>query len=140
MNPKPSLSRRKFAGLLAATPAAATALQAQQPPAGAPNPNTSLQPEQKRQGTVDGILPFKDPIQFQRKDVAAKVQAFPLSQVRLLPSVFLDAAEWNRGYMKSSAGGPAAAQLPPECRIALQRGAARRLGDLRCADAGRTAQ
>ena len=99
MNPRASLSRRKFAGLLAATPAAANALQAQQPPAGAPNPNTSLQPEQKRQGTVDGILPFKDPIQFQRKDVAAKVQAFPLSQVRLLPSVFLDAAEWNRGYM-----------------------------------------
>ncbi len=99
MNLKPSLSRRKFAGLLAATPVAANALQAQQPPAGAPNPNTSLQPEQKRQGTVDGILPLKDPIRFQRKDVAAKVQAFPLSAVRLSPSMFLDAAEWNRGYM-----------------------------------------
>jgi DUF1680 family protein len=99
VNLRPSLSRRKFAGLLAAAPAAGNALHAQQAPAGAPNPNTSLPPEQKRQGTVDGILPFKDPIQFQRKDVAAKVQAFPLSQVQLLPSVFLDAAEWNRGYM-----------------------------------------
>ena len=96
VNLRPPLSRRKFAGLLAATPAAA---KAQQAPAGAPNANTSLQPEPKREGTVDGILPFKDPIQFQRKDVAAKVQAFPLTQVRLLPSVFLDAAEWNRGYM-----------------------------------------
>jgi len=96
---QPSLSRRNFTGLLAATPVAATALEAQQQPAGAPNPNTSLQPEQKRQGTVDGILPFKDPIQFTRKDVAAKVQPFPMTQVRLLPSMFLEAAEWNRGYM-----------------------------------------
>ena len=87
MKHQPSLSRRNFAALLAATPVAATALEAQQQPAGAPNPNTSLQPEQKRQGTVDGILPFKDPIQFTRKDVAAKVQPFPMTQVRLLPSV-----------------------------------------------------
>ena len=89
MNSKPSLSRRNFAVLLAAAPAASTALEAQQ-----------QQPaEPKRQGTVDGILPFKDPLQFTRKDVPAKVQPFPMTQVRLLPSAFLDAAEWNRGYM-----------------------------------------
>ena len=89
MNSKPSLSRRNFAVLLAAAPAASTALEAQQ-----------QQPaERKQQGTVDGILPFKDPLQFTRKDVPAKVQPFPMTQVRLLPSAFLDAAEWNRGYM-----------------------------------------
>src|ERR1035438_9612665 len=97
----PSLSRRNFAALIAATPVAANAIQAQQAPAGAPNPNTSLPPapQPNRQGTVNGILPFKDPLQFTRKDAPAKVQPFPMGQVRLLPSVFLEAAEWNRGYM-----------------------------------------
>jgi hypothetical protein len=97
----PSLSRRNFAALIAATPVAANAIQAQQPPAGAPNPNTSLPPapQPNRQGTVNGILPFKDPLQFTRKDAPAKVQPFPMAQVRLLPSAFLEAAEWNRGYM-----------------------------------------
>jgi hypothetical protein len=84
VNQKPCLSRRNFAVWIAATPVAAGALRAQQPPAGAPNPNTSLQPpEQNRQGTVDGILPFKDPLQFTRQDVPAKVQPFPMTQVRL---------------------------------------------------------
>ena len=99
MNQKSSFSRRKFAAWLAATPVAATALEAQQPPAAAPTANTSPQPPQNRQGTANGILPFKDPIQFTRKDVPAKVEPFPMAQVRLLPSTFLDAAEWNRAYM-----------------------------------------
>jgi uncharacterized protein len=93
VNDKTSLSRRGFAGLIAASP-----LVAQQQPAAPPNPNTSLQPQQKRQGTVDGIQPFKE-IQFTRHPFAAKAQPFPLTQVRLLPSPFLDAAEWNRAYM-----------------------------------------
>ena len=58
MKQKPSLSRRNFAALLAATPVAATALEAQQQPAGAPNPNTSVPPQPNRQGTVNGVLPF----------------------------------------------------------------------------------
>ncbi len=99
MNEKPILSRRNFAALIAATPLAATPLAAQQQPAGPPNPNTSLQPQQRRQGTADGVQPFKE-IQFTRKKVEATAQAFPMTQVRLLPSPFLDAAEWNRGYMK----------------------------------------
>src|ERR1017187_7381673 len=94
MKQKPSLTRPNFAALLAAT-----ALEAQQPPAGAPNPNPSVPPQPNRQGTVNGVLPFKEPIQFTRQDVPAKVQPFPMGQVRLLPSVFLEAAEWNRGYM-----------------------------------------
>jgi DUF1680 family protein len=89
-----SLSRRSFATLLGVTGVAA----AQQQPAPPPNPNTSLQP-QRRQGTLDEVAPFKDPIQFTRKDVAPKVQPFPMTQVRLLPGPFLEAAEWNRGYM-----------------------------------------
>src|ERR1035441_3841306 len=97
----PSLSRRKFAALIAATPVAANAIQAQQPAAGVPNPSTNLPPapQPNRQGTVNGILPFKDPIQFTRKDAPAKVQPFPMAQVRILPSAFLEAAEWNRAYM-----------------------------------------
>src|ERR1035438_1898478 len=88
VNQMPSLSRRNFAALIAATPVAANAIQAQQPPAGAPNPNTSLPPapQPNRQGTLNGILPFKDPLQFTRKDAPAKVQPFPMGQVRLLRS------------------------------------------------------
>ena len=91
---KTPLSRRSFAALLGASGVAA----AQQQPAPPPNPNTSLQP-QRRQGTLDEVAPFKDPIQFTRKDVAPKVQPLPMTQVRLLPGPFLEAAEWNRGYM-----------------------------------------
>ena len=89
------LSRRAFAGLVAGTGIAAAQ---QQTPAAAPHPNTSLQP-QRRQGTMDTVPPFQGEIGFQRKDAPVKVQPFAMSQVRLLPSRFLDAAEWNRGYM-----------------------------------------
>src|ERR1035438_438970 len=99
MNQKPSFSRRTFAAWVAAAPVTASAFQAQPPPAAAPNPSTSVPSPQKRQGTVDGILPFQDPIQFTRKDVPARVQPFPTTQVRLLPSAFLEASEWNRGYL-----------------------------------------
>ena len=44
--------------------------------------------------------PFDAPIEFARKDVAAKARPFAMTQVRLLPgSMFYDAQEWNRGYM-----------------------------------------
>jgi DUF1680 family protein len=89
------VSRRSFTALVAG----AGTLAAQQQPAAPPNPDTSLQTQQRRQGTLDEVPPFKDPIQFARKDVAAKVQPFPMTQVRLLPGPFLDATEWNRGYM-----------------------------------------
>src|SRR5215470_17230059 len=94
MSEKTSLSRRGFTALLGATGIAA----AQQQPAPPPNPNTSLQP-QRRQSTLDEVPPFRDPIQFTRRDLTPKAQPFAMSQVRLLPSPFLDAAEWNRGYM-----------------------------------------
>ena len=53
-----------------------------------------------RLGTLDEVPPFKDPIHFSRKDVTPKVEPFPMTQVRLLPGPFLEAAEWNRGYME----------------------------------------
>ena len=90
-----NLSRRGFAAIVAG----AGSLAAQQQPAPPPNPNTSLQPQERRQGTLDEVPPFKDPIQFARNPVAPKVEPFPMTQVRLLPGPFLDAAEWNRGYM-----------------------------------------
>jgi DUF1680 family protein len=94
MSENTSLTRRGFAALIGATGVAA----AQQPPA-PPNPNTSLQPQQRRQGTMDEVAPFKDPLEFTRKDAPIRVQPFPMTQVRLLPSPFQEAAEWNRGYM-----------------------------------------
>jgi DUF1680 family protein len=92
---KNHFSRRSFTALVAG----AGTLAAQQQPAGPPNPNTSLQPPQRRQGTLDEVPPFKDPIEFTRQDVTSKVQPFPMTHVRLLPGPFLEAAEWNRGYM-----------------------------------------
>src|SRR5436309_910224 len=69
MSQKRSLSRRGFAAVLGATGVAAAQQQppAQQP-AAPPNPNTSLQPQQRRQGTLEEVPPFKEPIQFARKD------------------------------------------------------------------------
>ena len=89
------LSRRNFAVALTAAPA----LLAQQtpPPAGAPNPNTS-QPQ--RRGPAPEVPPFEAPIQFTRQDVPAKIQPFPMTQVKLLPSIYTEVAEWNRGYMQ----------------------------------------
>ena len=91
-----ALTRRTFAGLVGTGIAASQ--QQTPPPAGAPNPNTSLQPQQ-RQGTMAIVPPFDAPIEFTRKRAPVKVEPFAMSQVRLLPSIFLDAAEWNRGYM-----------------------------------------
>jgi DUF1680 family protein len=89
------LSRRSFGALLAAS-SAAPALRAQQtPPSGAPNPNTS----QQRRGTIPETAPFQGPIEFARRDVPLRAEPFPMTQVRLLPSLYQDAQEWNRGYM-----------------------------------------
>src|SRR5579864_6931306 len=86
------VSRRHFAAALAATPA----LLAQQQPAAPPNPNTGTQ----RRGTMPEVPPFQDPLVFARREVPAKVQPFPMMQVRLLAGPFQQAAEWNRGYLQ----------------------------------------
>ena len=92
-----NFSRRGFAAIVAGSSVAAAQQQATQQPAGAPNPDTSLNPP-KRGGTLDDTPPFKE-IQFTRKDATLQARPFAMNQVRLLPSAFLDAAEWNRGYM-----------------------------------------
>ena len=45
------------------------------------------------------IPPFQETLAFTRQDVPAKVQPFPMNQVRLLAGPFQEAAEWNRGYL-----------------------------------------
>jgi DUF1680 family protein len=98
------LNRRGFAAALAGA-AAASELAAQQPaqppaqatpqPAGPPNPNTA----QRRFGPPPEVPPFDAPLEFTRRDVAARALPFPMAQVKLLPSAFTEAAEWNRAYM-----------------------------------------
>jgi len=92
------LSRRNFAVALTAAPALLAQQPAQQtpPPAGAPNTNTS----QPRRGPAPEVPPFDAPIQFTRQDIPAKVQPFPMTQVKLLHSIYTEVAEWNRGYMQ----------------------------------------
>src|SRR5215467_12948767 len=92
------VSRRAFGATIAsgvAIPALAAQQQNPAAPAGAPNPNTN----QQRRGTAPEVAPFEGPISFTRKDVPLSVTPFPMTQVRLLPSVYHDAQEWNRGYM-----------------------------------------
>ena len=93
-----NLSRRKFGVALAAAPALMAQQPAQQtpPPAGPPNPNTS----QPRIGPAPEVPPFEAPIQFTRQDVSSRVQPFAMTQVKLLPSIYTEVAEWNRGYMQ----------------------------------------
>jgi uncharacterized protein len=80
-------TRRTFSTLLASSPLAF----AQQ----APNPNTAEQ----RRGTLPAAPPFEGPLAFTRQPVAAKLQPFPMTQVRLTASPFKAAAEANRAYM-----------------------------------------
>jgi len=81
------LNRRGFAATLAASGVAAPALLAQQPPT-------------RRPGPPPEVPPFQAPLEFTRKDVPARVRPFPMTQVKLLPGLFADAAEWNRGYIE----------------------------------------
>jgi hypothetical protein len=45
------------------------------------------------------VPPFEGTLSFVRKDVPLKATPFPMTQVRLLPGIYHDAQEWNRGYM-----------------------------------------
>ncbi len=100
-----AFTRRNFAAAIT-TAAALPALSApQQParPAGAtdnqPDPNTSVMPGM-RGGTIAVIQPFDAPLEFKRSDVPLAAEPFPMTQVRLLPSIFKDAQDWNRAYMQ----------------------------------------
>ena len=86
------ISRRGFAAALAATP-----LLAQQAPAPAHAPPAN--PPQRR-GTMPEIPPFQETLAFTRQAVPAKAEPFPMTQVRILGGPYLQAMEWNRGYMQ----------------------------------------
>lgn len=82
-------TRRSFVALAAAAPVAA-----QQTTTAAP------QAQPRRQGPPPEVPPFDATLEFRRKDVAAKVEPFPLTQVRVTGGIYKDAQEWNRGYMQ----------------------------------------
>src|SRR5262249_35067964 len=86
------LTRRGFAGIVAAAP-----LAAQQ---AAPNPNTSVQAEQqRRRGPPPRRPPFEGPVGVTRRGGGPEGEPFPMTQVRLLGGPFHEAQEWNRAYM-----------------------------------------
>lgn len=91
-----NVSRRGFAATLATGIVAAKQTTAPAP-AAQPAQNTSAPP---RRGLPPEVVPFGETIEFARKPVPAKVHAFRMSQVRLLPSVFADSQQANYGYLK----------------------------------------
>lgn len=84
-----SLSRRGFSALLAAGGMAAA--EAQSTP-----PNTSAP---RRREPRPEVEPFAGSLEFTRRLQTAKVEPFPMSQVRVTGGPAKDAEDWNRGYM-----------------------------------------
>jgi uncharacterized protein len=91
------LTRREFGGVVAAATAVPALRAAQNPPQtrqpdGTPTPQRRLVPE---------TPPFDTDLELALHPVTARAVPFPMAQVRLLPnSVYHDAQEWNRGYMR----------------------------------------
>jgi DUF1680 family protein len=50
-------------------------------------------------GTLPEELPFGPTIEFARRDAGVRVKPFPMTDVRLLPGVFLEAQEANRAFL-----------------------------------------
>jgi DUF1680 family protein len=95
-----STSRRSFlTAAIASVPAAALADTKPKIITQASVPGDPDAPGEQ-QGTVPASLPFAGAIAFGFQDAELCVQPFPLSQVRLLPSVFLEAQEANRALLK----------------------------------------
>src|SRR5215472_156521 len=91
-----SISRRGFGAILAASGVAA----AQPQTTTAPTPNTAVQQQQQRRREPrPEVAPFAEPIEFTRQDQPAKIEPFPMAQVRVTGGPAKDAQEWNRGYM-----------------------------------------
>ncbi len=94
------MSRRAFAST-ALGGSAATALLAQQQPRPITQASVPGDPEapEPQSGTVPETMPFGDTLVFTRRDVRPIVKAFPMNQVRLLPSSFKEAQEANRALL-----------------------------------------
>jgi uncharacterized protein len=93
------MTRRTFAGLVAAGAALRlTGARGQTPQTPPQAPQPGLPVVQRR--LVPETPPFEPNLEFALKPVPIRVEAFPMTQVRLLPkNVFFDAQEWNRAYM-----------------------------------------
>ena len=92
-----SISRRGFGAILAAS---GVAVAQTSPPA-----NTSVPPPPRRTQPRPEVEPFAGAIEFTRQDQPAKVEPFPLTQVRVTGGAAKDAQEWNRGYMARLGAG-----------------------------------
>ncbi|HCC56075.1 MAG TPA: hypothetical protein DEQ47_02210 [Solibacterales bacterium] len=94
------IGRRGFLAAAAAAPAGK--LLATDPPRPITQASVPDDPAAPREqvGTAPPSSPFDEPLTFARNDFALRVQPFPLTQVRLLPSAFLDAQEANRGLLR----------------------------------------
>jgi len=106
-----ALTRRRFAFTFTAATAATSALAQQipnqtaapgSPQQGAQNTNAATQTPAapRRRFFPEEQPPFGETIVFTRKLVPPKVQAFPMSDVRLTPGPFYDAQEANRAFLK----------------------------------------
>ena len=90
-----SLTRRAFAGGVGGlTGAGMFCSQAAQNANAHPQSSSNLQKRAEKQGA-----PFDAELRFRRQEVAPKVKAFEMTDVRLLPGVFKDAQEANRAYL-----------------------------------------
>ena len=90
------VSRRGFAATFATGMVAAKQITSPAP-ATQPAQNTTAPP---KRDLPPEVAPFGETIEFTRKPVPAKVQAFPMSQVRLLPGMLADCQQANYGYLK----------------------------------------
>lgn len=88
------MARRSF---LAATVTSAVALTAAEKPKPITQASVPEDPNAPKEqpGTVASESPFAGPLSFSRNDFSPLVRSFPLKQVKLLPSSFLDAQEAN---------------------------------------------
>ncbi len=96
------LSRRKFAAFAFAGGAAGPLLAQQATPAAPPSPNAAPQNTAvpRRRGIPPETPAFGETIEFVRSAAPGKVQAFAMTDVRLLPSPFQKAREADLGYMQ----------------------------------------
>jgi len=93
----PKISRRSFAAL--STAALAAAQDKPKPPITAASvPEDPIAPRVS-EGTQPDYQPFQNVGPFSPRAVPSKVTAYPLGEVKLLPSEFLTAQEINRQYL-----------------------------------------
>jgi DUF1680 family protein len=95
------LARRKFLTAAGMAPVAGllVAQNTPRPITQASVPDDPAAPKEQI-GTAPPSAPFDEPLTFTRKDLTPRVKPFPLTQVHLLPGVFLNAQEANRALLR----------------------------------------